>query len=43
MRANKKVILAFLPGARLEDREAQLEESARLTKEGAGIQLGFDF
>jgi len=41
VRANKEVILAFLPGARAEDREAQLEESTRLTNEGG--QLLFDF
>jgi len=43
LRANKEIILAFLPGARAEDRDAQLEESARLTSESEGIQLGFDF
>jgi Fic family protein len=43
IRANKEIILAFLPGARAEDHEAQLEESVRLTEEGEGIQLGFDF
>jgi Fic family protein len=43
VRANKEIILAFLPGARAEDREAQIEESVRLTHVGEGIQLGFDF
>ena len=41
VRANKDAILAFLPGARAEDRAVQLEESARLTNEGG--QLLFDF
>ena len=41
VRANKEIILAFLPRVRLGDVEAQLEESARLTEEGG--QLGFDF
>jgi Fic family protein len=41
VRANKEIILAFLPGARAEDRQTQLEESIRLTKDGG--QLLFDF
>jgi Fic family protein len=41
IRANKEIILAFLPGARAEDRDAQREESKRLTHERD--QLGFDF
>jgi Fic family protein len=40
-RANKEILLAYLPGARAEDHEAQRAESARLTHEG--IQLLFDF
>jgi hypothetical protein len=40
-RANKEILLAYLPGARAEDHEAQRAESARLTQEG--IQLLFDF
>jgi len=43
VRANKEIILTFLPGARPEDHDAQLTESARLTQDGEGIQLGFDF
>lgn len=41
VRANKEIILAFLPRVRLGDLEAQLQESIRLTKEGG--QLRFDF
>ena len=43
VRANKEIILAFLPGARAEDHEAQRTESARLTQDGKGYSLGFDF
>ena len=41
VRANKEIILAFLPRVRLGDVEAQLKESIRLTEEGR--QLRFDF
>ena len=43
VRANKEIILAFLPGARAEDHEAQRTELARLTQDGKGYSLGFDF